>query len=92
MDEIYKQTVIWNSPLRDKIYKIGNSLEGCMYEIDWSRGNGRSPYTYATESDIELLMKSDKLFARKFSSQHMNVVDRLIESIHREMMIATNRR
>ena len=92
VDEIYKQTVIWNSPLRDKIYKIGNSLEGCMYEINWSRGNGRSPYTYSTDSDIELLMKSDKLFARKFSSQHMNVVDRLIESIHREMMIATNRR
>lgn len=89
VDEIYKQTVIWNSPLRDKIYKIGNSLEGCMYEIDWSRGNGRSPYTYSTESDVKLLMKSNKLFARKFSSQHMYVVDRLIESIHREKMIAT---
>ena len=89
VDEIYKQTVIWNSPLRDKIYKIGNSLEGCMYEIDWNRGNGSSPYTYSTESDIELLIKSDKLFARKFSSQHMNVVKRLIESIHREKMIAT---
>lgn len=89
VDELYKQTVIWNSPLRENLYSVGNSLEGCMYEIDWNRGNGCSPYTYSTESDIELLIKSDKLFARKFSSQHMNVVKRLIESIHREKMIAT---
>ena len=82
VDEIYKQTVIWNSPLRDKIYKVGNSLEGCMYEIDWSRGNGRSPYTYSTESDIELLMKSDKLFARKFTGKHIEIVNRLIKLIH----------
>lgn len=82
VDEIYKQTVIWNSPLRSKLYKIGNSLEGCMYEIDWSRGNGSSPYTFAEEADIKLLLKSDRLFARKFSSQHLDLVDKLIGSIH----------
>ena len=82
VDEIYKQTVIWNSPLRDRLYKVGRSLEGCMYEIDWSRGNGSSPYTFAEEADIKLLLKSDRLFARKFSSQHMDIVDKLIGSIH----------
>ena len=24
-----------------------------MYEIDWSRGNGSSPYTFAEEADIK---------------------------------------
>ena len=82
VDEIYKQTVIWNSPLRNKLYSVGKSLEGCMYEIDWNRGNGRSPYTFSTDSDVQLLLNSNKLFARKFSGQYIEMVDKMIALIH----------
>lgn len=83
VDELYKQTVIWNSPLREKLYSVGNSLEGCLYEIDWNRGSVHSPYTYAQISDVELLLKSDRLFARKFSDKYIEVVDKLIEKVHK---------
>lgn len=83
VDELYKQTVIWNSPLREKLYSVGNSLEGCLYEIDWNRGSVHSPYTYAQISDVELLLNSNRLFARKFSDKYIEVVDKLIEKVHK---------
>ncbi len=83
VDELYKQTVIWNSPLKNKLYKVGNSLEGCMYEIDWHRGSVHSPYTFSQKTDVDMLLKSDRLFARKFSDKYIEVVDKLIEKVHK---------
>lgn len=83
VDELYKQTLIWNSPLRDKLYKVGNGLVGCLYEIDWHRGSVHSPYTFCQESDVDMLLKSDRLFARKFSYKYIEVVDKLIEKVHK---------
>lgn len=62
-DEIYKQTIAWNTCFRNKISTLGN-----MRLIDFSRGNGRSPYTYQIQ-DLDFLKNSDALFARKFSSK-----------------------
>ena len=61
-DEIYKQTIAWNTKFRDKISPLGN-----LRLIDFSRGNGKSPYTFQLE-DLEMLKKSEAIFARKFSS------------------------
>lgn len=62
-DEIYKQTIAWNTSFRNKISTLGN-----VRLIDFSRGNGKSPYTFQKQ-DLDLLKKSDALFARKFSSK-----------------------
>ena len=56
-DEIVVQTTIMNSPFKEKI-----SPYGYMRHIDWNRGR---PYTFRS-SDLEELLQSDKLFARKF--------------------------
>lgn len=61
-DEIFIQTLLWNSPFKDCIYNPDEEFIGCMREIDWTRG---SPYTWRTE-DYDTLMSSTKLFARKF--------------------------
>ena len=61
-DEIYKQTIAWNTVFRNKISPLGN-----MRPVDFSRGNGKSPYTFKIH-DLDLLKHSDALFARKFSS------------------------
>ena len=65
-DEIYKQTIfhLWGTEaqLKDK---------GSIRLIDWDRGQ---PYTF-TIDDLALLKSTDKLFARKFSSEHIEVVD-----------------
>lgn len=55
-DELFVQTILINSP---RIEKIIDSNLRC---IDWKRGN---PYTFKLE-DYEMLMGSNKLFARKF--------------------------
>ncbi len=57
-DELFLHTIAEDSPYREKI--ISNHLR----EIDWKRGR---PYTYRKE-DFSLLMESDRLFARKFST------------------------
>ena len=61
-DEIYKQTIAWNTSFRNKISILGN-----MRIIDFSRGNGKNPYTFQS-MDYDILRQSNSLFARKFSS------------------------
>ena len=63
-DEIFVQTMLYNSEYRDTI----RDYEGKNYDefrlIDWQRGN---PYVWRT-TDYDELMKSEAMFARKFSS------------------------
>lgn len=71
-DEIYIQSLVWNNTeWRKTVYSLNDEFEGCMRLIDWNRGK---PYIW-TMNDKDELMVSDRLFARKFSSQHMEVVD-----------------
>jgi len=58
-DEIYFQTILMNSPLKSKI--VNNNLRF----IDWTKRNGNFPANL-DESDFQLLVDSDKIFARKF--------------------------
>ena len=67
-DELFFQSISQDSPFKDKI--VPNSLRA----IDWKRGR---PYVYRKE-DFSLLMESDKLFARKFST---NVDSEIIDMI-----------
>lgn len=69
-DEKFLHTAIWNSPFRDNLFDLEDEMNGGMREIDWERG---TPYVWRME-DFENLMSSDRLFARKFSSRHMDVI------------------
>lgn len=73
-DEIFLQSIIWNSPFREKIYKIDDDCKGYLHHIDWSRGV--FPYVWKSD-DLEELMNSDKLFARKFSSADFTIINRI---------------
>lgn len=67
-DEMFLQTVASKSPFNKSI--VDNSLR----YIDWKRGN---PYIFRNE-DYELLIESNKLFARKFDKNiDMEIVMRL---------------
>lgn len=77
-DEIYKQTFAYNSPFKDAIYCYDDELEGCQRFMDWQRGR---PYTFRKE-DLELIMESQMLFARKFE----DVVDKdIVEEIYKKI-------
>lgn len=72
-DEIFLQSILWNSPFRNNIYNLSDEFTSCMREIDWVRGN---PYVWQ-DLDFEYLMSSNKLFARKFSSFDKMIVDKI---------------
>lgn len=70
-DEFFVQTLVWNHPqFREALYCEGDEYEGCMRLIDWKRGN---PYVW-TMADQKEILASNRLFARKFSEQDMNIV------------------
>ncbi len=58
-DESFIQTIIYNSPFKEK------AADDHLRLIDWDRG---TPYTFTWE-DFDMLKQSDKLFARKFDSK-----------------------
>lgn len=72
-DEVYKAIILWNSPLREKIYNTEDEYEGCMRLVDWKRGN---PYIWQ-ESDLEEIFASNKLFARKFCSANIGLIEKI---------------
>lgn len=69
-DEIYKQTIIINSQFKENIYSMEDEYISNQREIDWLRGN---PYEYK-EEDFNILINSNKLFARKFSDNNKSIV------------------
>ena len=75
-DEMFVQTIFAASSYKDTLYSPdGGEFEQCMREIDWQRGN---PYTWRT-GDFSILRNSKKLFARKFSSKDIRIVDEIID-------------
>ena len=75
-DEIFIQTVLWNSPFQSNIYNVDQACKGSMRAIDWKRGH---PYVW-TDKDSEELRKSELLFARKFSSSSLPSKNEILES------------
>lgn len=63
-DEVFLQTIVENSEYKERLYKklYSDNYDDCMREIDWKRGG---PYIYKID-DFEMLMNSNKLWARKF--------------------------
>lgn len=73
-DEIFLQTLLWNSPFKDNIYDATDPQRGSMRLIDWQRG---TPYVWQ-DSDIDELRNSEALFARKFSAATSpGIIDKL---------------
>lgn len=79
-DEIFLHSILWNSPFRKDIYNPENEYDSCSREIDWKRGD---PYIWGkdSENDLNILLTSNKLFARKFSSQYMEFIETLLSKI-----------
>lgn len=78
-DEIFVQTICWNSSFRERIYNSDDEGGGCMRMIGW-RNNALLEWT---EKDFDELMASKALFARKFSGRHIGVVRKIMNTIGR---------
>lgn len=78
-DEIYKQTLIWNSPFKDTIYDNSNEFYGCLRLIDWKRGN---PYVWGgDDKDYVIIDNTPCLFARKFDIRKYPHIVKYIENL-----------
>lgn len=73
-DEIFIQTLIWNSDFRQHLYSEG--YDGNMRFIDWQRGE---PYCWQ-DADLDELLASPYMFARKFSASQQQLLKRLAET------------
>ena len=76
-DEIFVQTICWNSSFRDHIYDSEDEARGCLRMIGWKDNQIKE----WVEEDFETLMDSSALFARKFTVRHIGVVDRILHEI-----------
>ena len=72
--EFLVQTLVWNSPFRDRVHDPEDEFASSLRLIDWQRG---SPYVFRS-SDFDELVGSGRLIARKFSEKvDFDVVERL---------------
>ncbi|WP_293879980.1 beta-1,6-N-acetylglucosaminyltransferase [Sphingobacterium sp. UBA1498] len=76
-DEIFIQTLCWNSVFRLRIYRKTSESKGSQRMIGWHKGQ----LIEWTSADFDRLMASDLLFARKFSSKHIDLVDRVVDQV-----------
>ena len=67
-DEFFLQTVLYNSPYKEKIYNLSSDDTAVtnLRFIDWERGDkaAGSPYTFKAD-DFHTLLASENLFCRK---------------------------
>lgn len=78
-DEIFVQTLCWQSPFLEQVYDLHNEGHGCMRIIGW-KDNQMVEWTC---KDFGTLIQSEALFARKFSSKYIEVVERILNQINR---------
>lgn len=76
-DEIYKQTICWNTHFKNNIYCIKDESEGSQRKIRWENGMLRD----WNIDDYEELINSNRVFARKFSSQDLNIIELLLKKV-----------
>lgn len=70
-DEVFIQTYVYNHEnFLKNVYCLDNEFQSCMRFIDWNRGN---PYTFQS-ADLEELLSSNALFARKFSPECLGML------------------
>lgn len=80
-DEVYKQTLCWNSSFKKRIFNTTNEAIGCMREINWIITEDSSFLPSFTMADYKRLKESPMLFARKFDTENIDVVKRIISEL-----------
>lgn len=69
-DEIFVQTLVFNSRFKEKIYNYDDEFEGCLREMPWEdRIRNRGEHSFYID-DAEYLLSSNKLFALKFDGMY----------------------
>jgi hypothetical protein len=76
-DELYKQTLCWNSGFKARTPGTDDEFEGCRRFIKWENGQ----LFTLTEQDVPAMLESDRWFARKFAPDDHETINKIISSI-----------
>lgn len=76
-DEMYIQTLCFNSDYYHRVYDTKSEFNGNKRYIKWVDGE----LCRLEESDLNDMLGSDRMFARKFSSDNMDLIDKLINFV-----------
>lgn len=81
-DEIFLQTIVYNSKFKDKIYhESDDEHQNIKRHIDWNRGE---PYVFIID-DYQELLNSPAFFARKFSSsKDCKIIDKIYQMTNKK--------
>ena len=83
---MYKHSILISNPeIRERIFDLEDGIHSCMRFIDFNRASAEQkrrgePYTWQ-DGDAEELLKSEYLFARKFSSKYPGVIKEIADYI-----------
>lgn len=70
-DEMFIQTLCWNSDFRNRVYDLSEEFSGCRRFIKWENGELKP----ICIDDMPAMLKSEAWFARKFSSSDHSLMD-----------------
>lgn len=73
-DEMFIQTLCWNSEFRNNLFDIEDEFKGCKRYISWKNGE----LMPILASDIDKMQSSDKWFARKFDSEDTTLLKKIL--------------
>lgn len=76
-DELFIQTLCWNSEFRQHLYTLSEEFAGNKRYIKWDNGE---LLTLQIE-DVNKMFYSEKWFARKFTSENQYVVEAVLKNI-----------
>lgn len=77
-DEMFIQTLCWNSDFRNRVFDMSDEFSGCRRFIKWNNGELKP----ISVDDIPAMLESEAWFARKFSS----LDNSLMEAYDREFV------
>lgn len=70
-DELFIQTLCWNSDFRNRVYDLSDEFSGCRRFIKWENGELKP----LTVNDMPEMRDSSSWFARKFTSLDKSLMD-----------------
>ena len=78
-DEVFIQTLAFNSKFRNSLYSLDNEWSGSMREFAWpSNISGVHPGWNFSMTDLDYLLSSDRIFAMKFEGNDGIEVEKII--------------
>lgn len=91
-DEVFIQTLIMESPFRERVHTFEEKHFGNARWIDRDRGRGNSPYTFRIE-DLQALLSAPAglLFARKFDEDVDSAIISEIEDHLKRKGLSSNK-